>query len=151
MGSSQIQAKLRQANERQRRAIRNYNTAARKHNNEVRRAVDNYNRDVRTYNAQVRRNRERLRREGLLMQQKGLRWLTSKDADDVRASEAVRSISEGFKLEALGLGEPTDRSSLEERLANPLEELSDDELERVIERLRDDLAGGASGASAPPA
>jgi hypothetical protein len=60
---SQLRGMLRQAEQKQRRAIQNYNRAVNKHNREVKRAVDNYNRAARTHNAGVRSNRQRLRAE----------------------------------------------------------------------------------------
>ena len=70
--------------------------------------------------------RERLRQEGLLLQQKGIAWLQT--ADGAKVGEAVRAIGEGFRLEALGLGEATDRVALEATYDDTFERLSDDEL-----------------------
>jgi hypothetical protein len=60
---SQFRSLLRQAEQKRKHAINNYNAAARKYNQEVRRAVDNYNREVRAHNARVWTHRQRLRTE----------------------------------------------------------------------------------------
>ena len=51
--------------------------------------------------AWVSEHRERLRQEGLLLQQRGIEWLEAKDGYEVKANEAIRAIEAGFKLEAL--------------------------------------------------
>ena len=79
----------------------------------------------------IRQHREHLRQEGLLLQQRGLDWLRNKDAQNVSAHEANRAIETGFKLEALALGEATERITLEES-DERIERLSDDELEQLI-------------------
>lgn len=63
MSRSQIQSRIRQAQQRRQRAIGEINRTVRKYNSDRNRAIDNYNREVRTYNARARRNRERLARE----------------------------------------------------------------------------------------
>lgn len=57
---SQYNSMIRQAQARQREAIRKYNNAANQYNRELKRAVDNYNREARAHNARVRANRQRL-------------------------------------------------------------------------------------------
>ena len=92
----------------------------------------------------VKQYRERLRQEGLLLQQRGLEWLRTKGAGDVKAHEAIRAIDTGFKLEALSLGEATERISMEvddERI----QRLSDEELELLIRHARQAQSGGAEG------
>jgi hypothetical protein len=54
---------VRQAEQRQRQAISDYNTAVRRHNSEVKRAVADYNRQVSAHNSKVRTNRQRLQLE----------------------------------------------------------------------------------------
>ncbi len=86
--------------------------------------------------------RERLRQEGLLLQKRGVDWLKNKDTDDVKANDAIRAIDTGFKLEALALGEATERVAMEaddERL----QQLSDEELELVIRHARQAQSGGS--------
>lgn len=51
---------IRQAEQKQKRAIQDYNRAVTKHNREAKRAVEDHNRQVRAHNAEVRRNRQRL-------------------------------------------------------------------------------------------
>jgi len=58
---SQYRSILRQAAQKQQRAINDYNRAVRQHNSQVRRVVDSYNRDVRAHNARVAENRRNLR------------------------------------------------------------------------------------------
>ena len=94
----------------------------------------------------VKQYRERLRQEGLLLQRRGLEWLRTKGAGDVKAHEAIRAIDTGFKLEALALGEATERISMEvddERI----QRLSDEELELLIRHARQAQSGGAEGES----
>ena len=54
---SQLKSKLRQAENKQKQAIRNYNSAVKKYNRNLKTAVNKYNQAVRTHNANVRRNR----------------------------------------------------------------------------------------------
>lgn len=89
----------------------------------------------------VRQHRERLRQEGLVLQQRGLEWLKDKHASAVSAAEGIRAIEAGFRLEALALGEATERVSMEEN-DDRLERLSDEDLERLIRAAR---AGEGSG------
>ncbi len=92
----------------------------------------------------VKQHRERLRQEGLLLQQRGIEWLKDKRTNDVTAHEAIRAIDAGFKLEALALGEATERISMEvddERI----QRLSDEELELLIRQARQAQRGGAEG------
>lgn len=98
----------------------------------------------------VQQHRERLRNEGLFLQQRGLEWLREKQPNDVSASESVRAIEAGFRLEALALGEATERISVEEP-DDRIERLSDDELERLIAAAREREAGGPEGTQPPPA
>lgn len=102
------------------------------------------------YVQKVKEYRARLRQEGILLQQKGLTWLQAKDADDVRALDAVRAIAEGFRLEALGLGEATDRIAVKKDYADVFGHLSDDELRRLAELLRQGPAPRAPGAGEAP-
>lgn len=67
---SQFNSKVRQLQQKQKRAIDDYNRAARKYNQDVKRAVNKanqeitrYNTAVRAHNNRVRGNRERLKRE----------------------------------------------------------------------------------------
>lgn len=98
------------------------------------------------YVEHIKEYRARLRQEGLLLQTKGLEWLGEKDAGEVRAGDAIRAIAEGFKLEALALGEATDRVTISEGYGDVLDRLSDDELRRLVEILRAPPAAGALGA-----
>ncbi len=99
----------------------------------------------------IRGHRARLRQEGLLLQQKGLEWIKGKDADAVRVGEAIRAIGEGFRLEALGLGEATERIAIEDRYRGLLEGLTDDELARLVALLHTAPGASAAGDGAAPA
>lgn len=90
----------------------------------------------------VQQYRERLRQEGLLLQQRGVDWLKNKDTDDVKANDAIRAIDTGFKLEALALGEATERVAMEAG-DDRLQQLSDEELELVIRHARQAQSGGS--------
>lgn len=63
ISTSQLKSKLRQAEQKQRRAINDYNQAVRKYNSQVKKAVDAYNRFVRDYNSTVRKNKQIITRE----------------------------------------------------------------------------------------
>ncbi len=97
----------------------------------------------------VKQHRERLRQEGLLLQQRGLEWLKDKRGDDVRAHEAIRAIEAGFKLEALALGEATERISMEDA-DERLQRLSDEELDLIIEHARLAERGGPADEGEAP-
>ena len=53
----------RQAQQKKRRAVNQYNQKVKTHNQKVQRAVNDYNREVRAHNARVRSDRQRLKRE----------------------------------------------------------------------------------------
>lgn len=63
ISTSQLKSKLRQAEQKQRRAINDYNQAVRKYNSQVKKTVDAYNRFVRDYNSTVRKNKQIITRE----------------------------------------------------------------------------------------
>jgi hypothetical protein len=98
----------------------------------------------------VKQHRERLRQEGLLLQQRGIGWLKEKDAAEVSASEAIRAIDAGFKLEALALGEATQRISIEEDEDDRLRQLSDEDLELLIRQARQAQPGSSPGEGEAP-
>jgi hypothetical protein len=60
---SQLRNKLRQEQQKQKRAIDNYNRDVRRHNQKVKSNINKYNREVRAYNARVRANRQRVKNE----------------------------------------------------------------------------------------
>lgn len=102
--------------------------------------------EERAHIERVKSYRARLRQEGLLLQQKGIGWLSAKDAEDVRTHEAIRAIAEGFRLEALGLGEATDRITVQEDYSHVVARLSDDEIDRLVAVLRTAPAPPIDGA-----
>lgn len=61
--SSQLKSKLRQIEQKQRKAINDYNRAVRQYNSSVKKFVSDYNAFVRTYNASVRKNKQIIDRE----------------------------------------------------------------------------------------
>lgn len=63
ISTSQLKSKLRQAEQKQRKAINDYNRAVKKFNTQVKKSVDAYNRFVREYNASVRKNKQIITRE----------------------------------------------------------------------------------------
>jgi len=79
----------------------------------------------------VKQHRERLRQEGLLLQQRGIEWLKNKQTDEVTAHEAIRAIDTRFKLEALALGEVTQRIVVEDD-DERLRRLSDEDLKSAL-------------------
>jgi hypothetical protein len=92
----------------------------------------------------VSQHRERLREEGLLLQQRGIEWLKSKDADEVKAHEAIRAIDAGFKLEALALGQATQRISVEDE-DERIQRLSDEEIDLIIRFAQEAERRGTQG------
>ena len=88
---SQLQSAIRQAQQKQQRAINQYNQAARDYNRKVRQAVDQHNREVSAHNARVRANRARFQSE--------LRRLNSTPAGTVRyttSTRVIRTVERGF-------------------------------------------------------
>ena len=88
--------------------------------------------------------RQRLREKGLLLQKRGFDWLKSKDTDDVKAHEAIRAIETGFRLEALALGEATQRIAVEDE-DERIQRLTDEELDLIIRHAREAERRGTQG------
>ena len=63
ISTSQLKSKLRQIEQKQRKAINGYNQAVRKYNTQLKRSVDAYNHFVREYNAAVQKNKQIISRE----------------------------------------------------------------------------------------
>jgi len=102
--------------------------------------------------AEIHEMNERQAREGLLLQQKGAAALTAKEAGDLTASDAIRAIAEGVRIERLARGEATDRlnHSNDDEHDPRLEAFDDDELERLRVHLeRGEGPAGPQGAGAP--
>ncbi len=89
---------------------------------------------------QVSQHRARLRRDGLLLQRRGIDWLKNRQAP-AKAHDAIRAIDTGFRLESLGLGEPSQRIAVEDD-DERLRRLSDEELELLIRYARQTQSGG---------
>lgn len=99
----------------------------------------------------VKQHRARLRREGLLLQEMGLRWLGEKESGNVSAREAIGALDAGFKFEALALGEATQRVVVDEDDDERLKGLTDDELRSLLREIRAHAArGGSRAGEAPP-
>jgi hypothetical protein len=94
----------------------------------------------------VKQHHERLRREGLQLQRRGMKWLKQKGTDEVKAHEAIRAIELGFKLEALALGQATQRIAVEDS-DERVQRLTNDELALIIRRVREALRGRTPGES----
>jgi len=60
---SQLNSKIRQAQQKQRQAIAKINREIKAYNQDARRAINNYNQAIRKYNSQVKRNRQIIRQE----------------------------------------------------------------------------------------
>jgi hypothetical protein len=98
----------------------------------------------------IKQHRERLRQEGLLLQQRGIGWLKEKETAEVSASEAIRAIDTGFKLEALSLGEATQRIAIDEEDDDRLRRLSDEDLDLLIRQARAAQPGSSPGEGEAP-
>ena len=102
--------------------------------------------EARQHIEHVKSYQSRLRQEGLLLQNKGVSWLASKEVEEVRVADAIRAIAEGFRLEALGLGEATERIAIEEDYGSVVTKLSDEELEGLLALLRPVAGSDSAGA-----
>lgn len=84
----------------------------------------------------LREMNERHAKEGLALQQKAVERLQSLPTDDLSASDAVRALIEGVRLERLARGEPTDRVRQEGEMLYgnvDLRNFSNEELRRLVE------------------
>lgn len=63
ISTSQLKSKIRQAEQKQRRAIADFNRSVNEYNAEVKKTINAYNRLVREYNSSVRRNRQIIEQE----------------------------------------------------------------------------------------
>ena len=96
--------------------------------------------------ATIREMQERQAREALLLQQKGAEWLAPVNAEEATPEAAIRAIVEGARLERLVRGEATERTEQRDITDERLKELSDDELDRLLDQLGEGVAGeGAAG------
>ena len=93
----------------------------------------------------LREMNERHAKEGLALQQKAVERLQSLPSDELSASDAVRALIEGVRLERLARGEPTDRIRQEGEILYgnvDLRNFSNEELRRLVE-LAERRAAGA--------
>lgn len=96
----------------------------------------------------LREMNERHTREGLALQQKGVESLQGLAAERLSASDAVRALIEGVRLERLARGEPTDRIRQEGEILYghiDLRNFTHEELRRLAE-LAERRATGAGEA-----
>ncbi len=161
---SQYNSMVRQAQAKQRDAIRKYNQAVDNYNRELKRGVDNYNREVRAHNSRVRAHRSKL--------ENAIRRLEAESRKPVRITQTVRSrtvyeaygrVNERYEAghyserfnEALDFAEREVANSveLEASLARAPDESeqesaleSDPELLDGLQRVGDDLAQRWQGA-----
>ncbi len=87
---------------------------------------------------------ERHAREGLALQQKGVERLGTLSSEQLSASDAVRAVIEGVRLERLARGEPTDHIRQEGGMLHghiDLSSFTNEELRRLAE-LADRHAAG---------
>lgn len=80
----------------------------------------------------VREMADRHAREALLLQQKGAEWLAGLGPGEVTADAAIRAVVEGMKAERLARGDVTERTEVRTPVEGRLEELTDDELDRLV-------------------
>ncbi len=96
----------------------------------------------------LREMSERHAKEGLALQQKAVERLQSLPSNELSASDAVRALVEGVRLERLARGEPTDRIRQEGEILHgnvDLRNFSNEELRRLVE-LAERRAAGAGEA-----
>ena len=91
--------------------------------------------------AAIRAMDERQAQEALLMQRTGAEILAQVDPATASASDGVRALAEGARLERIACGAPTDRIANQNEPDPKLEELSDAELDRLIARAGEAVAG----------
>jgi len=76
---------------------------------------------------------ERHVKEGLALQQKGVERLKTLDEDEMSASDAIRSVIEGVKLERLSRGAPTERVAQEGTVDDRLRGFTGEELRQLAD------------------
>jgi len=76
---------------------------------------------------------ERHVKEGLALQQKGVERLKTLDEDEMSASDAIRSVIEGVKLERLSRGAPTERVAQEGTGDDRLRDFTGEELRQLAD------------------
>lgn len=76
---------------------------------------------------------ERHIREGMALQQKGVERLKTLDEDEMNASDAIRSVIEGVKLERLSRGAPTERIAREGAEDDRLSGFTSEQLRRLAD------------------
>ncbi len=81
----------------------------------------------------IREMQERQAKEGLLLQQRGAQWLAQIDDEQASPEAAIRAVIEGARLERLARGEATERTEIQNAPDPKLEQLSDQELDRLVE------------------
>jgi len=93
--------------------------------------------------ADIRRMHERHAREAVLLQEKAIDWLKTVSPNAVTLDAAIKAIVEGAKLESLSRGEPTSRQEVIGEFEARFAEISDEELEAIIEFAHEALDGAS--------
>ena len=81
----------------------------------------------------IREMQERQAKEGLLLQQRGTQWLAQINDEQASPEAAIRAVVEGARLERLARGEATERTEIQNVPDPRLEQLNDQELDRLVE------------------
>lgn len=91
----------------------------------------------------IREMHDRHAREAVLLQRKGSEWLATIDSGRVTVDAAIRAVVEGVRMERLARGEPSEKREVSGELdvSARLAELSDDELDGLIQYAERPLAG----------
>ncbi len=89
--------------------------------------------------AAIAEMQERHVKSALFLQQKGVEWLTVLGIEQVTAEAAIKALVEGIRQERLARGEATTRAEVQ--VDNRLQELTDEQLDALLERAHTDLAG----------
>ncbi len=97
----------------------------------------------------LREMAERHTKEALLLQQRGAEWISRMDDDHVTADGAIRALVEGVRMERLARGEATEKQVIsgELEIRPRLKELTDEQLEVLIDLVERDLEGTPPAAS----
>jgi hypothetical protein len=86
-------------------------------------------------------------REGVYLQQKGIEWLESFEGQVISPETAVRAIVEGSKLERVSRGEPTERQEVKGEVDARLVQISDAELDALIDHVATGMGGSREAPS----
>jgi uncharacterized protein YoaH (UPF0181 family) len=108
-------------------------------------------RDAENHLQQLREMNERHARAGLALQQKAVQRIQSLYESDLTATEAIKALTEGARLERLARGEVTDRTSVERSDDIDLSSFSLAELRVLAEIAAANIRGDSAEESGQPA